>query len=141
MNITSVERVLEYANLPSEAPEVIPHQRPSTSWPAHGAVSFENYSARYRDGLDLALRDINLKINPREKIGIVGRTGAGKSSLTLGLFRIIEATTGNISIDSVNTSSIGLSDLRQRLAIIPQDASLLVESHYGRATVADFTQI
>ena len=123
-NIVSVERVLEYAALPSEAREVIPGQRPSTSWPASGAVSFHNYSTRYRPGLDLVLKDINLDIMPREKIGIVGRTGAGKSSLTLALFRIIEAADGHISIDSLNTSGIGLKDLRQRLAIIPQDASL-----------------
>ncbi|KAF8463649.1 putative ABC metal ion transporter [Kalaharituber pfeilii] len=123
-NIVSVERVLEYAALPSEAPEVIPAHRPSSSWPVNGAVSFHNYSTRYRAGLDLVLRDINLDIKPQEKIGIVGRTGAGKSSLTLSLFRIIEPTEGNISIDDLNTSTIGLQDLRQRLAIIPQDASL-----------------
>lgn len=120
----SVERVLEYAGLPSEAPDVIPHQRPSTSWPSQGAVSFHKYSTRYREGLGLVLRDINLEIKPKEKIGIVGRTGAGKSSLTLALFRLIEPASGNVSIDSVNTSSIGLKDLRQRLAIIPQDSSL-----------------
>ncbi|KAL7271985.1 ATP-binding cassette glutathione S-conjugate transporter ycf1 [Rhizina undulata] len=123
-NIVSVERVLEYAQLPSEAPEIIPGHRPSPSWPANGAVSFHNYSARYRPGLDLVLKDISLDIKPKEKIGIVGRTGAGKSSLTLALFRIIEPATGNISIDSLNTSTIGLNDLRQRLAIIPQDTSL-----------------
>lgn len=120
----SVERVLEYAALPSEAPEVIANHRPASTWPANGAVSFHHYSARYREGLDLVLKDINLDIKPREKIGIVGRTGAGKSSLTLGLFRIIEPVDGSISIDGLNTSTIGLQDLRQRLAIIPQDASL-----------------
>ena len=120
----SVERVLEYAALPSEAPDVVSHNRPPSTWPANGAVSFHNYSTRYREGLDLVLKDISLDIKPREKIGIVGRTGAGKSSLTLGLFRIIEPANGNISIDGLNTSTIGLQDLRQRLAIIPQDASL-----------------
>jgi len=123
-NIVSVERTLEYSNLPSEALDVIPHQRPSTSWPAHGAVSFRNYSTRYREGLDLVLKGVNLDIKPREKLGIVGRTGAGKSSLTLALFRIIEPVSGSITIDSVDTSSIGLQDLRQRLSIIPQDASI-----------------
>lgn len=123
-NIVSVERVLEYARLPSEAPEVIHRHRPQISWPASGAVQFNNYSTRYREGLDLVLKNINLDIKAHEKIGVVGRTGAGKSSLTLSLFRIIEPTTGNISIDDLNTSTIGLLDLRRRLAIIPQDAAL-----------------
>lgn len=123
-NIVSVERVLEYARLPSEAPEIIPGNRPPVSWPANGEVEFHNYSARYREGLDLVLKNISLDIKSHEKIGVVGRTGAGKSSLTLALFRIIEPATGYISIDGLNTSTIGLLDLRRRLAIIPQDAAL-----------------
>lgn len=123
-NIVSVERVLEYARLPSEAPEIIPGKRPPVAWPAKGEVDFENYSTRYREGLDLVLKNINLDIKSHEKIGVVGRTGAGKSSLTLALFRLIEPATGHINIDSLNTSSIGLLDLRRRLAIIPQDAAL-----------------
>lgn len=123
-NIVSVERVLEYARLPSEAPEIIHRNRPPVSWPAKGEVEFHNYSARYREGLDLVLKNISLDIKSHEKIGVVGRTGAGKSSLTLALFRIIEPDTGNISIDGLNTSTIGLLDLRRRLAIIPQDAAL-----------------
>lgn len=123
-NIVSVERVLEYSRLPSEAPEVIHRNRPPISWPANGAVTFNNYSTRYREGLDLVLKGINLDIKAHEKIGVVGRTGAGKSSLTLALFRIIEPSEGNIGIDALNTSTIGLLDLRRRLAIIPQDAAL-----------------
>ena len=123
-NIVSVERVLEYAGLPSEAPDVISKNRPKISWPAHGAIEFNNYSTRYRPGLDLVLKNINLSIKAREKIGVVGRTGAGKSSLTLALFRIIEPVTGNITIDDLNTSTVGLLDVRRRLAIIPQDAAL-----------------
>jgi ABC-type multidrug transport system fused ATPase/permease subunit len=72
----------------------------------------------------LVLKNVNLSIKPKEKIGVVGRTGAGKSSLTLALFRIIEPAEGNVSIDNLNTSTIGLLDLRRRLAIIPQDAAL-----------------
>ena len=123
-NIVSVERTLEYSSLKSEAPEIIENHRPSPSWPEHGAVSIRNYSTRYREGLDLVLKNINLDIQPREKIGIVGRTGAGKSSLTLALFRIIEPAEGNITIDSLNTGEIGLHDLRSRLSIIPQDAAI-----------------
>lgn len=95
-NIVSVERVLEYASLPSEAPEVVFRNRPGIGWPAQGGVSFKNYSTRYREGLDPVLEDINIDIKPREKIGVVGRTGAGKSSLTLALFRIIEPLAGEI---------------------------------------------
>ncbi|KAL2856233.1 P-loop containing nucleoside triphosphate hydrolase protein [Aspergillus pseudodeflectus] len=123
-NIVSVERVLEYASLPSEAPEVIFKNRPAIGWPAQGAVSFQNYSTRYREGLDLVLKDVSLDIKPREKIGVVGRTGAGKSSLTLALFRIIEPVSGGISIDNVDVTKIGLFDLRGRLAIIPQDPAM-----------------
>ncbi|KAI1432337.1 metal resistance protein YCF1 [Xylaria sp. CBS 124048] len=123
-NIVSVERILEYARLPSEAPDIIPRHRPPVAWPANGAVEYRNYSARYREGLDLVLKNINLDIKSHEKIGVVGRTGAGKSSLTLSLFRLIEADKGQINIDNLDTSSIGLLDLRRRLAIIPQDAAL-----------------
>jgi ATP-binding cassette, subfamily C (CFTR/MRP), member 1 len=123
-NIVSVERVLEYANLPSEAAEIIPGHRPSPTWPPKGAIDFSAYSMRYRPGLELSLKNISLSFKPREKIGVVGRTGAGKSSLTLSLFRIVEADSGNIEIDGVDTSSIGLADLRNKLAIIPQDAAL-----------------
>lgn len=123
-NIVSVERVLEYARLPSEAPEIISKNRPPVSWPSKGAVSFNNYSTKYREGLDLVLKDVNLSIKSHEKVGVVGRTGAGKSSLTLALFRIIEPVGGDVTIDNISTSSIGLMDLRRRLAIIPQDAAL-----------------
>lgn len=121
-NIVSVERVLEYSNLPSEAPAIIEDHRPSASWPQNGKVEFKDYSTRYRPELDLVLKDINLTFEPQEKIGIVGRTGAGKSSLTLALFRIIEPAAGHIDIDSLNTSTIGLADLRHHLSIIPQDS-------------------
>lgn len=143
-NIVSVERVLEYARLPSEAPEIISKKRPAVSWPARGAVAFNDYSTRYRPGLDLVLKNVSLSIKSHEKIGVVGRTGAGKSSLTLALFRIIEATNGNVSIDDLNTSSIGLLDLRRRLAIIPQDAALFegtVRDNLDPGHVRDDTEL
>ncbi|KAH7159915.1 ABC transporter type 1, transmembrane domain-containing protein [Dactylonectria estremocensis] len=143
-NIVSVERVLEYAALPSEAPEIIADKRPSASWPAKGEVDFVNYSTRYREGLDLVLKNINLDIKSHEKIGVVGRTGAGKSSLTLALFRLIEPAAGHMNIDDVNTSSIGLLDLRRRLAIIPQDAALFegtVRDNLDPGHVRDDTEL
>lgn len=121
-NIVSVERILEYADIPSEAPTIITECRPPTDWPEVGEVRFKDYSTKYRPELPLVLNHINLDVKPQEKIGIVGRTGAGKSSLTLALFRIIEPTSGYISIDNVNTSTIGLYDLRHSLSIIPQDS-------------------
>ncbi|RKP10579.1 multi drug resistance-associated protein MRP [Thamnocephalis sphaerospora] len=123
-NIVSMERLHEYAELPSEAPEIIEGKRPSPAWPARGAIKFENYQTRYREGLDLVLKGITFDVKPREKVGIVGRTGAGKSSLTLALFRLIEAANGSITIDGEDIGKIGLYDLRSRLTIIPQDPVL-----------------
>lgn len=122
-NIVAVERVKEYSKLKPEAPEVV-EPRPDPQWPQKGEIVFKNYSTRYREGLDLVLKNINLTIKPQEKIGIVGRTGAGKSSLTLALYRIIEPVAGEIIIDGVSTSSIGLEDLRHKLSIIPQDSQV-----------------
>lgn len=86
-NIVAVERIKEYGETPQEALWDVPNKRPASSWPETGSVSFKNYSVRYREGLDLVLKGVNFTVNGGEKIGIVGRTGAGKSSLTLGLFR------------------------------------------------------
>ncbi|KAG0354796.1 ATP-binding cassette glutathione S-conjugate transporter ycf1, partial [Podila minutissima] len=90
-NIVSVERLQEYVELEPEAPEVIKDHRPPLEWPAEGRVDFVDYETRYRPGLDLVLRGVSCSIRAHEKIGICGRTGAGKSSLTLALFRIIES--------------------------------------------------
>ncbi|KAI9148595.1 ATP-binding cassette glutathione S-conjugate transporter ycf1 [Blastocladiella emersonii ATCC 22665] len=122
-NVVSVERVHEYCELEVEAPSLMP-SRPSPLWPERGEIVFDHYSTRYREGLSLVLKDVNIKINPREKIGIVGRTGSGKSSTLLSLFRIIEPAEGRIFIDGQDISTIGLFDLRSRLTIIPQDAVL-----------------
>ncbi|CAR30008.1 ZYRO0G22176p [Zygosaccharomyces rouxii] len=121
-NIISVERIYEYCQLPSEAPAIIESSRPEKSWPSMGEIIFKDYSTKYRPELDPVLKKINLSIKPREKIGVVGRTGAGKSSLSLALFRLLESTGGSIEIDGVDISKIGLYDLRSHLSIIPQDA-------------------
>uniref|UniRef100_A0A3B3VBR8 ABC-type glutathione-S-conjugate transporter n=1 Tax=Poecilia latipinna TaxID=48699 RepID=A0A3B3VBR8_9TELE len=122
-NIVAVERVSEYAELENEAPWVT-QDRPSEKWPEAGRLQFVDYKVRYRPELDLVLKGISCDISGTEKIGIVGRTGAGKSSLTNCLFRIIEAADGRILIDDVDISKIGLHDLRNRLTIIPQDPVL-----------------
>jgi len=123
-NIVSVERVKEYSQTVNEADWSVPNNRPPPSWPAKGVIEFQKYSTRYREGLDLVLKDISCKIQPKEKVGVVGRTGAGKSSLTLALFRIIEADKGTIEIDDIAINSLGLHDLRSKLTIIPQDPVL-----------------
>ena len=98
--------------------------KPKDSWPERGQIKFDEYSTRYREGLELVLKKISFQVKPYEKIGVVGRTGAGKSSLTLALFRLIEPVHGTIFIDRINVSKIGLYDLRSKLTIIPQDPTL-----------------
>lgn len=97
-------------------------------WPGYGEIEFKNFSARYRSELPLVVSDISVKIRPGDKVGICGRTGAGKSSLTVALFRLIESDAGNISIDGVDISSVGLHALRQHLSIIPQGNFVLTFS-------------
>ncbi|NWS18057.1 MRP1 protein, partial [Pachyramphus minor] len=123
-NIVAVERVKEYAEMEKEAEWSIEQTAPVSTWPEEGKVEFRGYGLRYREDLDLVLKNINVTINGGEKIGIVGRTGAGKSSLTLGLFRINEAAEGEIIIDGINIAKIGLHDLRFKITIIPQDPIL-----------------
>ncbi|XP_059938247.1 ATP-binding cassette sub-family C member 3 isoform X2 [Mesoplodon densirostris] len=123
-NIVAVERVKEYSKTETEAPWVVEGSRPPVGWPQQGEVEFRNYSVRYRPGLELVLKNLSLQVRGGEKVGIVGRTGAGKSSMTLCLFRILEAAEGDILIDGLNVADIGLHDLRSQLTIIPQDPIL-----------------
>uniref|UniRef100_A0A672Q4D1 ABC-type glutathione-S-conjugate transporter n=1 Tax=Sinocyclocheilus grahami TaxID=75366 RepID=A0A672Q4D1_SINGR len=123
-NIVAVERVKEYSETVTEAPWIVKDKQPPPDWPPKGNVEFIDYSVRYREGLDLVLRNISLEVKGGEKIGIVGRTGAGKSSMTLCLFRLLEAADGEIVIDEVKISEIGLHDLRSKLTIIPQEPVL-----------------
>ena len=130
-SLISLERCESYSKIPSEKYE---DEKLSTkkiyslsdkSWPVEGKVNYENYSMKYRPNCDLALKDVNIEINPGEKIGIVGRTGSGKSSLTLSLFRIVEAFSGKIIIDGENISEIPLKKLRRSVSIVPQEPFLL----------------
>lgn len=117
-----LERIFEFCEIEPEAP--LKGKEPAAHWPNEGKITFSDYSTKYRDNLDPVLKEISFTINPREKVGVVGRTGAGKSSLTMALFRVIEASGGSISIDGEEISKIGLEDLRSRLSIIPQEAQM-----------------
>uniref|UniRef100_A0A8C4HVT0 ABC-type glutathione-S-conjugate transporter n=1 Tax=Dicentrarchus labrax TaxID=13489 RepID=A0A8C4HVT0_DICLA len=114
-NIVSVERVNEYADTAKEASWSVEGSSLPLAWPQRGTLEFQDYGLQYRKGLELALKGITLNIHERERVGIVGRTGAGKSSLALGIFRILEAAKGKIFIDGVNIADIGLHDLRSPL--------------------------
>jgi ABC-type multidrug transport system fused ATPase/permease subunit len=123
-NMNSVERIKEYLDVEQEAEPVIEKTRPAANWPSQGSVQFINYTTRYRPDLEPVLRSVSFKIKPLEKVGIVGRTGAGKSSLALALFRGLEAEEGKILIDDVDIGLIGLQDLRESITIVPQDPTL-----------------
>uniref|UniRef100_A0A3Q4GAK1 ATP-binding cassette, sub-family C (CFTR/MRP), member 10 n=1 Tax=Neolamprologus brichardi TaxID=32507 RepID=A0A3Q4GAK1_NEOBR len=123
MQLVSVERTEEYSTgLPIE-PQ---HQNTklSPSWPEHGCLEFRNVALTYRDGLPNALDGVSLMVRPGEKIGIVGRTGSGKSTIFLALFRMVELSQGQILLDQLDITTVGLVQLRSRLAIIPQDPFL-----------------
>ncbi|KAL0363619.1 UNVERIFIED_CONTAM: ABC transporter C family member 2 [Sesamum calycinum] len=123
-SLNSVERVGTYIDLPSEAPDVIEGNRPPPGWPASGLIKFEDVVLRYRPGLPPVLRGLSFTIFPHQKVGIVGRTGAGKSSMINALFRIVELERGRILIDDFDIAKFGLTDLRKVLSIIPQSPVL-----------------
>uniref|UniRef100_A0A8D2Q7R3 ATP binding cassette subfamily C member 4 n=1 Tax=Varanus komodoensis TaxID=61221 RepID=A0A8D2Q7R3_VARKO len=118
----SVERVLEYTNLEKEAPWES-NKRPPLDWPSEGVIGFENVNFAYSKDGPLVLRHLTALIKSKEKVGIVGRTGAGKSSLIAALFRLAEPQ-GRIWIDKYLTSELGLHDLRKKISIIPQEPVL-----------------
>ena len=124
--MVSMERCLKYTKSPSEKPkDIIKVDEALKSWPNEGKVKFENYSVKYRPDTEIVLKDINFEINGGEKVGIVGRTGSGKSTISLCLFRLLEPLKGKIYIDDVDITTIGLTKLRSNLTIIPQDPSLM----------------
>ena len=123
-NMNSVERVKEYIEVEQEAKPIIDEARPAGNWPCQGAIQFMNYTTRYRPDLEPVLKDLTFSVQPGERVGIVGRTGAGKSSLALALFRGLEAVEGKIVIDDVDIALIGLQDLREAITIVPQDPTL-----------------
>uniref|UniRef100_A0A3B4TNU9 ATP-binding cassette sub-family C member 5 n=1 Tax=Seriola dumerili TaxID=41447 RepID=A0A3B4TNU9_SERDU len=122
---TSVERIHHYIqSLSQEAPAQVKGRAPPAGWPHQGELVFREVEMRYQENLPLVLNRISCTIRPKEKVGIVGRTGSGKSSLGVVLFRLVECCGGSILIDGIDISDIGLADLRSKLSIIPQDPVL-----------------
>lgn len=120
----SVERILQYSKIPSEAPLVVDAHKPLDNWPNVGSIVFRDLQVRYAEHFPAVLKNITCEFPGGKKIGVVGRTGSGKSTLIQALFRIVEPSQGTIVIDNVDITKIGLHDLRSRLGIIPQDPAL-----------------
>ena len=124
-SMVGIERCLQYTKIDKEASKKKIIDDTLVNWPQKGKIEFLNFSTRYRPDTEIVLKKISFKILPKEKIGIAGRTGSGKSTITLCLFRILEALEGKILIDDVDISTIGLDKLRSNLTIIPQDPALM----------------
>ncbi|XP_028794454.1 ABC transporter C family member 5-like isoform X2 [Neltuma alba] len=122
--IISIERIYQYSQIPSEAPTTVEEFRPPSTWPENGKIEIVDLKVRYKENMPLVLQGVSCTFPGGKKIGIVGRTGSGKSTLIQALFRLIEPAGGSIFIDNINISDIGLHDLRSRLSIIPQDPTL-----------------
>eukprot|EP00257_Ricinus_communis_P020115 XP_015579276.1 ABC transporter C family member 5 [Ricinus communis] len=122
--IISIERIYQYSQIPSEAPPIIEDSRPPSSWPENGTIDLIDLKVRYGENLPMVLHGVSCSFPGGTKIGIVGRTGSGKSTLIQAVFRLIEPAEGRIIIDNIDISTIGLHDLRSRLGIIPQDPTL-----------------
>jgi ABC-type multidrug transport system fused ATPase/permease subunit len=125
MNMNSVERIHDYLQVdPEAARRSLPGHEPPKSWPQRGAIKVEHLTLRYAPGLPTVIRDVTFDVEPNAKVAVVGRTGAGKSTIATAFFRFLEADSGRILIDDIDIASIGLEELRRKLAIIPQDPTL-----------------
>lgn len=122
--LNSIERVIEYSDLPQEAPHHIKETKPAEDWPQIGCIEMNKVTFRYRPELPIVLKSVTISIRGGEKVGIVGRTGAGKSSLISTLLRMTELETGKIMIDGIDIRTLGLADLRSKIGVIPQDPVL-----------------
>ncbi|XP_051148099.1 ABC transporter C family member 8 isoform X2 [Andrographis paniculata] len=122
--IVSVERIKQYMNIPPEPPAVIAEKRPPFSWPQRGRIQLQDLKIRYRPNAPMVLKGITCTFREGARVGVVGRTGSGKTTLISALFRLVEPYSGQILLDGVDICSIGLKDLRLKLSIIPQEPTL-----------------
>lgn len=125
LNMNCTERVVEYTELKTES---LDGEKPSAAWPTSGSMEVNDLVVSYADDLPPVLKGISFTVNNNERVGVVGRTAAGKSSLTLALFRFLEARSGSVFIDGMDISKIDIHSLRSRLAIIPQVGILIPSS-------------
>lgn len=124
MNMNSVERLQEFMKVDQEPPSEIPENEPKTEWPTRGEIEVKDVSLRYAPHLPRVIKNVSFHVEPSNKVGVVGRTGAGKSTIITAFFRFLDPETGYIKIDDVDICSIGLRNLRQAITIIPQDPTL-----------------
>ncbi|KAL6006015.1 ATP-binding cassette sub- C member 8 [Asimina triloba] len=122
--IVSVERIKQYMNIPPEPPAIVDGMRPPVSWPFNGRIDLLDLKITYRPSAPLVLKGITCSFKAGNKVGVVGRTGSGKTTLISALFRLVEPVAGRILIDDLDICSIGLKDLRMKLSIIPQEPAL-----------------
>ncbi|KAL8122788.1 ABC transporter C family member 8-like isoform X1 [Apium graveolens] len=122
--IISVERIKQFMNIPPEPPAIIENNRPPASWPSKGEIKLQELKVKYRPNSPLVLKGITCTFKEGTRVGIVGRTGSGKTTLITALFRLVEPYSGKIIIDGTDICSIGLKDLRMKLSVIPQEPTL-----------------
>ncbi|KAL5067207.1 hypothetical protein RYX36_018094, partial [Vicia faba] len=122
--IVSVERIKQFIHIPVEPPAIVDNNRPPSSWPSKGRIDLQGLEIRYRPNASLVLKGITCTFKEGSRVGVVGRTGSGKSTLISALFRLVEPSRGDILIDGMNICSMGLKDLRMKLSIIPQEPTL-----------------
>lgn len=122
--IVSVERIKQFMNIESEPPAIVEENRPPSAWPSNGRIQLQNLMIKYRPNAPLVLKGISCTIKEGNRVGVVGRTGSGKTTLISALFRLVEPESGRILIDGLDICSMGLKDLRMKLSIIPQEPTL-----------------
>ncbi|WJX86371.1 ATP-binding cassette sub- C member 8, variant 2 [Trifolium repens] len=123
-HVISVERIKQFIHIPAEPPAIVEGNRPPSSWPSKGTIEVQGIEIRYCPDAPLVLKGITCTFKEGSRVGVVGRTGSGKSTLISALFRLVEPSRGDILIDGINICSIGLKDLRMKLSIIPQEPTL-----------------
>ncbi|XP_057733786.1 ABC transporter C family member 8-like [Arachis stenosperma] len=122
--VISIERIKQFVHIPAEPPTIVEDNKPPTSWPWKGRIDLQSLEIRYRPNAPIVLKGITCTFKEGSRVGVVGRTGSGKTTLISALFRLVEPSRGNIIIDEIDICSLGLKDLRTKLSIIPQEATL-----------------